>query len=128
TLDVTRYPPYAEVRADPDLVGAYRRNAEELGRHFPDLHEVLEHATASTDMGNVSQVVPTIHPALAIDSGGAVNHQAEFAVACATESADRAAIDGAVAVAWTAVDAAAPGPLRDRLLERSAAGAATGGA
>src|SRR6266540_7493912 len=32
TLDVTRYPPYAEMRHDPDLVEAYRRNAEAVGR------------------------------------------------------------------------------------------------
>jgi hypothetical protein len=51
-----------------------------------------------------------------------VNHQPEFAAACVTESADRAAIDGAVAMAWTAIDAAAEGPLRDRLLTGSDGG------
>jgi len=120
TLDVTRYPPYAEMRHDPGLVEAYRRNAETVGRVFPDLGEILHRATVSTDMGNVSHVVPSIHPALAVDAAGAVNHQPEFAAACATPSADRAAIDGAVAMAWTAIDAAAEGPLRDRLLARAA--------
>jgi len=119
TLDVTRYPPYAEMRHDPDLVEAYRRNAEAVGRVFPDLGELLQRATASTDMGNVSHVVPSIHPALAVDAAGAVNHQPAFAAACATPAADRAAIDGAVAMAWTAIDAAAEGSLRDRLLARA---------
>ena len=53
---------------------------------------------------------------VAVDGNGAVNHQPEFAAACATESADRAAIEGAIAMAWTAIDAAAEGPLRDHLL------------
>ena len=67
-------------------------------------------------MANVSLAVPTIHPLLAIESHGAVNHQPEFAAACVTASADIAVRDGALAMAWTAIDAAAPGPLRERLL------------
>jgi hypothetical protein len=51
-----------------------------------------------------------------IESGGSVNHQPEFAAACITGSADAALRDGAVAMAWTAIDAAQPGELRDRLL------------
>ncbi|MCA2221971.1 hypothetical protein [Nonomuraea aurantiaca] len=34
----------------------------------------------------------------------AVNHQPEFAAACATPAADRAVLDGATAMAWTAID------------------------
>jgi hypothetical protein len=67
-------------------------------------------------MANVSLAVPTIHPLLAIESNGAVNHQPEFAAACINASADVAVRDGALSLAWTAIDAAAPGPLRDRLL------------
>ena len=47
--------------------------------------------------------LPGIHPVIGIDSGGAVTHQPEFAAACVTESADRAVIDGAMALARTAV-------------------------
>jgi amidohydrolase len=125
TLEVTPYPPYAEMRADPDLLASYRGNAEALGRAFPDLGEALRRAAGSTDMGNVSHVVPSIHPAIAVDGAGAVNHQAAFATACAGESADRAALDGAVAMAWTAIDAAADGPVRDRLLARTEAGSSS---
>jgi hypothetical protein len=56
---------------------------------------------------------------MALDSGGAVNHQPEFAAACVTESADAALRDGALAMAWTMVDAAVNGGLRDRLLAAS---------
>lgn len=61
--------------------------------------------TASTDMGNVSQIVRAIHPYLSIDSLPAVNHQAAFADASATPRADRTVIDGATLLAQTAVDA-----------------------
>ena len=55
--------------------------------------------TISTDMANVSLVVPSIHPLLMIPTNGAVNHQPEFTAACITASADRAVIDGAIALA-----------------------------
>ena len=71
--------------------------------------------TFSTDMGNVSLEMPTIHPCIAIESGGAVNHQPEFAGACVNASADRAVLEGALAMAWTAIDLAT-GPLRARLV------------
>ena len=41
-------------------------------------------ARASTDMGNVSQTIPAIHPYIGIDSLPAVNHQPEFAAATVT--------------------------------------------
>ena len=61
---------------------------------------------ASTDMGNVSQVVPAIHPYIGIGSLPAVNHQREFAAHCVGVAADRALLDGATALAWTAIDRA----------------------
>ena len=70
----------------------------------------------STDMGNVSHVVPAIHPFIGIETHGAVNHQAEFAAACAEPSADQAIIDGALAMALTIIEAACDDALRSRLL------------
>src|SRR5271165_5042996 len=75
-----------------------------------------ELAPESTDMANVSLAVPTIHPLIGIETSGAVNHQHEFAAACVTPSADAAVRDGAVALAWTAIDAATDPELRERLL------------
>lgn len=106
--------PYAEMRPDPGLLTAYRRNAEALGRHLLD-DEGGRRAPVSTDMGNVSRALPSIHPAISIDSLPAVNHQAEFAAHCISPAAEQALLDGAVAMAWTAVDATG-GDLRARLL------------
>ena len=70
----------------------------------------------STDMGNITRALPAIHPTIAIDCGDAVNHQLEFATACASASADRAVLDGALALAWTTISAATDGAQRSRLL------------
>jgi len=105
--------------SDDGLLAAYRSNAESLGRTFALDDEGAPLPTLSTDMANVSLVVPTIHPLLGIEAGRAVNHQPEFASACVTTSADTAVSDGALAMAWTAVDAATDADLRASLLARA---------
>ena len=111
-------PVYSHMESDQGLLSLYRSNAEALGRDFSLDDDQVPRPTFSTDMANVSLAVPTIHPLVRIDSGGSVNHQPEFAAACVTPSADTAVRDGALAMAWTAIDAARPGTLRDRLLDR----------
>jgi amidohydrolase len=111
-------PVYSHMEADPELLRAYRANAEALGRRFEADDAGSALPTFSTDMANVSLAVPTIHPLIGIETHGAVNHQREFAAACVTPSADAAVRDGAVALAWTAIDAAGDPALRARLLDR----------
>lgn len=110
--------PYAEVVHDARLAALYQRNSESLGRSFPDLGAVAERATGSTDMGNVSLRMPSIHPFIGINSLPAVNHQPEFTAHCITPDADTALIDGALAMAWTAIDMARDDSLREQLLAR----------
>jgi amidohydrolase len=98
--------PYAEMHHDPALAALYKRNAEEVGRTFLDFGPLIDRGAASTDMGNVSLKIPSIHPAIGIDSLPAVNHQPEFAAHCVTPPADKALFDGALAMAWTCVDVA----------------------
>ena len=109
-------PVYSHMEADPGLLAAYRVNAEALGRTFEADDADTPLPTFSTDMANVSLAVPTIHPLVRIETHGAVNHQHEFAAACITPSADAAVRDGAVAMAWTAIDAATDPAIRQRLL------------
>ncbi|GAA1560606.1 M20 family metallopeptidase [Kribbella sancticallisti] len=98
---------YSHFAHSEELAGRYRSNAEALGRSFAEFSaEALERMAGSTDMANVSQVCPAIHPTLNISSGDAVNHQPEFAAACAAPPADWAALDGATAMAWTCADLA----------------------
>jgi hypothetical protein len=67
--------------------------------------------SGSTDMGNVSIAIPSIHPLIGINSLPAVNHQPEFTKHCVTPDADRALCDGALAMAWTCIDLALDGDL-----------------
>jgi hypothetical protein len=86
---------------------------------FPDIPAAIRERTAgSTDMANVSLQIPTIHPMLGLDCFPAVNHQPEFTAACITSVADQAVVDGAIGMAWTAIDLATTNPVRERLLSR----------
>ncbi|WP_052031015.1 M20 family metallopeptidase [Rhodococcus triatomae] len=114
-------PNYHELRPDPWLVGAYREQIETMGRSPLPPDREGSRPLGSTDMGNVTQVIPGIHPVIGIESGGAVTHQPEFAAACVTESADRAVLDGARALAGTVIAAATDPAQRTRLLEARAA-------
>ncbi|HKS94282.1 MAG TPA: amidohydrolase, partial [Gammaproteobacteria bacterium] len=118
--------PYTEMHHDAAMAEIYRRNAESLGRSF-DIPakarafitpETAARFSASTDMGNVSLALPSIHPMIGIDSLPAVNHQPEFTAHCVSPAADQALWDGALAMAWTVIDMAADLNLRKRLLAR----------
>jgi metal-dependent amidase/aminoacylase/carboxypeptidase family protein len=110
---VPQAPRYSEFLTDEPMAALYRGNAEAIGRVFEAGAQGA--MRASTDMGNVSLAIPSIHPLLAIDSLPAVNHQAEFAAAAASPAADRAVLDGAVAMAWTTIDLASDEVVRRRL-------------
>ena len=107
--------PYADVRHDGALAALYQANAEALGRRFVRPRPEFSRFAASTDMGNVSHALPSIHPMIGLSSLPAVNHQPEFAAHCITPPADRALMDGALALAWTAIDMAADDAIAARL-------------
>lgn len=97
--------PYVNMTNNPTMAELFRANSEALGRPLPTEAEIGA-SGGSSDMGNVSQVLPSIHPMLAIDSRGAVNHQKEFAATTITDSGHRAIRDGALAMAYTIIDMA----------------------
>ncbi|MGC2941647.1 MULTISPECIES: M20 family metallopeptidase [unclassified Brevibacterium] len=94
---------YAEMRTDESALDFYRSNAVALGRDFDVDPIAATMNRASTDMGNVSQIVGAIHPYIGV-GGEASNHQAAFAESCIGPQAERTLIDGATALAWTAAD------------------------
>ncbi len=108
--------PFSQMEDDATMATFYQANAEALGRSFPKPGEASPATPVSTDMGNVSLRIPSIHPALGIDSLPAVNHQPEFADATLTPAAERALYDGALSLAWTAIDLACEPSTRERLL------------
>jgi amidohydrolase len=100
--------PYSEFRTDPRALELYIRHAKALGRDFNAPPEQATMNRASTDMGNVSQVVPAIHPYIGLGCFPAANHQPEFAAHCVGDAANLAIHDGAAALALTALDYLAP--------------------
>jgi metal-dependent amidase/aminoacylase/carboxypeptidase family protein len=58
----------------------------------------------STDMGDVSHIVPSIHPMIAVSPPGVAIHTPEFAEHARSERGDAAVLDGAVAMAQTIAD------------------------
>jgi len=96
---------YAEMRTDEEAQELYRANAIALGRDFDVDPVAATMNRASTDMGNVSQIVNAIHPYIGV-GGEASNHQPAFAEACLGPVAEQTLRDGATALAWTALDVA----------------------
>ncbi|MGZ4582773.1 MAG: M20 family metallopeptidase [Mycobacterium sp.] len=109
-------PAYAELRPDPWLADVCREEMRRLGREpvAPEYEAALP--MGSTDMGNVTHVLPGIHPIIGVDSGGAMVHQRAFATAAAGPSADRAVVDGAIMLARTVVHLAQTAAQRDRVM------------
>jgi metal-dependent amidase/aminoacylase/carboxypeptidase family protein len=85
------------------MVDAYVANAARLGRIVDDPRAVGG-VMGSTDMGNVSYAVPSIHPMIEVAPAGVSIHSPAFAEHAASERGDRAVVDGAKALAMTVVD------------------------
>jgi amidohydrolase len=96
--------PYADVRDNGVLVEAYTANMQSLGRNPLDPATAGHQVVGSTDLGNVSYLLPAIHPMVAVAPRGVAIHTEEFARYAASESGDLGVIDGAKALAMTAVD------------------------
>ena len=95
--------PYDDLVNNSVLTRLYAANAATLGR-VVDPRETMPDFMGSTDMGNVSHVVPSIHPMIKAAPAGTAIHTADFAVNAAGDLGDRAVIDGAIAMARTVVD------------------------
>jgi metal-dependent amidase/aminoacylase/carboxypeptidase family protein len=70
-----------------------------------------------TDLGQVSHVVPSLHPFIGV-GGTAPNNTAAFTPLADTDEAYRAMLDGAVALAQSAIDAATDPDLNAHLLRQ----------
>lgn len=96
-------PAYAELRRNLPLEDLFAANAAALGRPLADPGPAGD-VVGSTDMGNVSHVVPSIHPMLAIAPRGVGIHTAGFTEHAGADSGDEGAVVGAKAMAMTIVD------------------------
>ncbi len=93
---------YAPMKNNTVLARLFTRNLESLGRKMETFESRF--GFGSTDMGNVSQVVPAIHPSVAIVSPDVLLHSSDFVLAAASESGHRGLLDAAKALAMTVAD------------------------
>tara|TARA_S200000501_G_C20872274_1_gene764953 strand:- start:16541 stop:17746 length:1206 start_codon:yes stop_codon:yes gene_type:complete len=96
-------PFYADMIDNETISTLYSANATRVGRSLmePDNESKV---VGSTDMGNVSYIVPSIHPMIGVAPPGVPIHTPDFAHFSRSESGDKAVIDGAKIMAMTVVD------------------------
>jgi amidohydrolase len=104
--------PFADLRQDAALSAAYAAAMAAIGREVA----IAAPAVGSTDMGDVSHVVPSIHPMIGYDVAGAAHHTADFAAQGTTPGADAAILDAAYGLAAAAAAVASDPDERSRLL------------
>ena len=105
---------YAPLKTNFALAEVFTKNMEALGRN---LWPTLDRGLGSSDVGNVSTLVPTIHPMVAIAPIEILAHSPEFAEAAASEDGNRGLLDGAKAMAMTVVDLIAQPEIMARVKE-----------
>lgn len=110
---------YAPMKNNVTMAQLFSRNLESLGRQVVPFDS--SSGFGSTDMGNVSQVVPSMHPTIAIASPEVPAHTPEFAAAAASEAGHEGLIDAAKAMAMTVADILQPGKL-DRIRQEFCSG------
>ena len=95
-------PAYADMNDNPALLDRYLANLGAVGRTVaPDPQARV---VGSTDMGNVSYAVPSIHPMIKVAPDDVAIHTPAFAEHARGPSGDAAVVDGAKVMAMTAVD------------------------
>jgi len=96
-------PVYADMIDSAAIGECYRANAEALGR-IVRAPSPAARVVGSTDMGNVSYAVPSIHPMIQVAPRGTAIHTPAFAGYAGGPDGDRAVVDGAKVLAWTVAD------------------------
>ncbi|MBI2219259.1 MAG: M20 family metallopeptidase [Candidatus Rokubacteria bacterium] len=99
TSDPTIHEP---MKANETMARLFGRNLELIG--FPEDPDDPEAGYGSTDCGNVSQALPTIHPYVRISPDGVPGHSREFAEWARSPMARAGMVAGAKALAFTALD------------------------
>ena len=103
-VTITTLPGYLPIRSDEKMLELYAGNAAALvGRE--NLVR-LGHRTGSTDMGDVAQLMPVIHPYVVAATGGA--HGSDYVV----RDYQLGVLTGAKAMAMTVIDLLADGGAR----------------
>ncbi len=104
---------YAPMKNNITLANLFKQNLESLGRKVDAFDPHL--GMGSTDMGNVSHVVPSIHATIAIAPPEVLIHTPEFAAAAVSEAGHKGLTDAAKSMAMTIVDILSQPAILDRI-------------
>jgi amidohydrolase len=105
---------YKDMRNNMTMARVFGEHLAAGGRKARETDERL--GAGSTDMGDVSHVVPSIHPYLAIvGEGQAMCHEHRFAAAAASDEGTEAALAAAKAMAKTAIELLGSPALREAI-------------
>lgn len=94
---------YSNLLSNKTLVELFEKNGKSVGIEFETDEEKKRKFGGSTDMGNVSHVIPSIHPKYYIGTSVS-NHSKDFTTAAGDVKAQKYSLDVAKALAMTAVD------------------------
>ncbi len=127
-LEWTESRGYDNMVANPTIADLMAANMRAVGRDV--LEPAPDERMGSTDMGDISQIMPAVHAYFGIAPQNVANHTVEFTAAAASPAGDQAVLDGAAVLAMTAADLLTdPGRLnqaksefRQQLLNGEAAG------
>ncbi len=86
----------------PSLDAIYEKYITELGNTVKHVEDVV--MPGSSDVGNISQVVPTIQPHISITDVQIAGHSQDMVNASCSQKAMDAIVKGAKALAWTALE------------------------
>jgi len=106
-------PLYEPLLQDDDLAAHWTAAMDVFGK---DTSPAAGLGGGSTDMGNISQVIPSLHPWLSIPGADVPIHSHAFAAVADTPAAYDVMFEAAVALAWTAADAATTPAQRTRFI------------
>jgi len=108
-------PLYRHLEHDAWLSGRFGERYAELGHAVSPSDAAI--VSGSTDMGNVSQIVPSIHPMILVPGAeGTALHTREFAAAAGAPEAIETVVDAAAAMAGTVIDLAGDAEVLERLI------------
>ena len=109
-------PAYDPVNANPVLAQLAAESFTAVGRPT-DVTSNIEGGAGSTDMGNISQIIPALHPYISVNTG-LTTHTRQFAAAAGSADGDRAVLEGAAMLATMTVTLLKRPELVDRATAR----------
>ena len=111
-LEWTETRGYSNMIANAVVADVFAKHLSATGRQVDEPRP--NQRMGSTDMGDISQIMPAVHAYLGIAARNVRNHTADFTAAAASPAGNQAVVDGALAMAQTAADMFADPSLVER--------------